>query len=93
MGIVHRNIKPENIMLYGETYKLSGFGCAANFKEAELRGVSGTSHYIAPEVLLSGETLGTERTSYDERCDLWSCGVLLHLLLSAKLPFEGTHVS
>jgi calcium-dependent protein kinase len=40
----------------------------------------GTAHYIAPEVI---------RKSYDNKCDLWSCGIIAYILLSGYPPFMG----
>lgn len=87
--VMHRDIKPENIMLsYRKTLdcKLIDFAAATDFKEDEhdneipLKEVKGTSYYIAPEVI-SG--------SYTSKCDMWSIGVILYMLLTGNPPFDG----
>ena len=84
-GIVHRDIKPENILLESKSndysLKIIDWGSAAQFNKKErLHEVDGTSYYIAPEVL-NGD--------YDEKCDIWSCGVILYILLCGYPPFDG----
>ena len=84
-GIVHRDIKPENILLENKSNDLSikiiDWGSAAQFNKKErLHETDGTSYYIAPEVL-NGD--------YDEKCDIWSCGVILYILLCGYPPFYG----
>ncbi len=84
--IVHRDLKPENILIYSSVggkikIKVIDFGTAQTFKsDAKLRATMGTPYYIAPEVLLQ---------SYNEKCDVWSCGVILYILLSGTPPFNG----
>jgi calcium-dependent protein kinase len=84
MKLVHRDLKPENIILEGnslDNIKLIDFGTAniispnQKFKER-----LGTAYYIAPEVL---------KKNYDEKCDLWSIGVIMYILLTGEPPFNG----
>ena len=87
-GIIHRDLKPENILLENSTkgdglfhIKLIDFGTSAYKTNDEmLKHRYGTPYYVAPEVL-SG--------SYDEKCDVWSCGIILYILLSGRPPFTG----
>ena len=86
-GIVHRDIKPENILMDNKSndlsIKLIDWGCACTIDKSNnerLHSVEGTSYYIAPEVL---------RGDYDEKCDIWSCGVILYILLCGYAPFFG----
>ena len=63
--------------------KLIDFGCSKLFnpKESQFQDkISGTLVYSAPEVLTQ---------QYNEKCDIWSCGVLMYILLSGELPFKG----
>jgi len=64
------------------TLKIIDFGTSTEFNRYKevLKTTHGTSYYIAPEVL---------KKSYDERCDVWSIGVMLYILLSGKPPFDG----
>ncbi|HYR27919.1 MAG TPA: protein kinase, partial [Thermoanaerobaculia bacterium] len=86
-GLVHRDIKPDNVMLRADGYvKLLDFGLArpaisANEGESDPAVVKGTVFYMSPEQL-RGQLL-------DTRSDLWSLGVLLYELISGRLPFEG----
>lgn len=81
---VHRDIKPENIILVNEKdlkLKLVDFGCAQKFTPGQYMVQQyGTPYYIAPEVI---------KGCYDEKCDLWSVGIILYILLTGTLPFDG----
>ena len=84
-GIVHRDVKPQNIMLLENgTIKVTDFGIA-RFSHSETRTMTekaiGSVHYISPEQA-KGELT-------DEKADLYSIGVVLYEMLTGKLPFEA----
>lgn len=85
--VMHRDLKPENIMLTTKPknnkfeIKIIDFGTAKIFDpRKKMTKFIGTSYYIAPEVL---------KENYDEKCDIWSCGVILYILLCGYPPFNG----
>ena len=89
-GIVHRDVKPGNIMRLNDTntIKVADFGiCRIDGSEAgdatrtQIGNVLGTPHYMSPEQVV-GEKV-------DSRSDLFSAGVVLYQLLTGHLPFEG----
>jgi calcium-dependent protein kinase len=87
-NIIHRDLKPENILIESEeeykkeyfTIKIIDFGTSEIVKNAMLDKRIGTPFYIAPEVL---------NNHYNEKCDLWSCGVILYILICGYPPFNG----
>jgi len=92
-GIVHRDLKPENFLLTKKnvpleqnTLKVIDFGIAKRFDNSKGEGPAvlttkaGTAYYIAPEILAG---------KYNEKCDVWSCGVIIYILLSGSPPFGG----
>ncbi|WVZ54628.1 hypothetical protein U9M48_005395 [Paspalum notatum var. saurae] len=89
-GVYHRDLKPENLLLdsYGNL-KVSDFGLSALSQQIKddglLHTTCGTPNYVAPEVL--------EDQGYDgAMADLWSCGVILFVLLAGYLPFEDENL-
>ena len=81
LGIVHRDLKCENIMLdCCGNVKLIDFGLAHEITN-DMDKPCGSLPYAAPEVIL--------RKNYDEKVDVWSAGIILYALSFAKLPFNG----
>jgi serine/threonine protein kinase len=91
MGICHRDIKPQNILLFGENFeiKICDFGLSSIIygKSGKnlIRGIVGTKGYQAPEII--------EGKDYDgEKADIFSLGVLLFNLLNGKPPFKTAKI-
>ena len=102
LGIVHCDLKPDNIIFEipkeeaednenndennNQNFldlKIVDFGLSSRIKKNQkLNNTVGTPYFIAPEIL-KGE--------YDERCDIWSIGIILYYLLSGKFPFNAQH--
>jgi len=85
-GIVHRDLKPENILMVRpddlSDVKIVDFGLSKTFGPGETcKEPFGTLCYVAPEILM--------QRPYDKSVDLWSLGVILHLMLSSTLPFDS----
>lgn len=88
-GIAHRDIKPENLLLMDERsdtkLKLADFGFARRFdvnnQEKSMKTKCGTPAFVPPELVLGRK--------YGPKCDVWSAGCTLFMLLSGRAPFNS----
>ncbi|KAA8517676.1 hypothetical protein F0562_015150 [Nyssa sinensis] len=89
-GVYHRDLKPENLLLdENENIKVSDFGLSAltesKHQDGLLHTTCGTPAYVAPEVI--------HRKGYEgSKADIWSCGVILYVLLAGYLPFHDSNL-
>ena len=86
-GIAHRDLKPENLLYLNEgpeennPIKVIDFGLSQVISpQRKLKTKVGTAYYVSPEIL---------QGNYSEKCDIWSAGVILYILLSGDPPFNG----
>lgn len=81
LGVVYRDLKPENILIGYDGYiRLADFGLSrSDIKDKLATSICGTREYLAPEVL--------NRNGYDQSCDWWSFGCLIHEMLTGETPF------
>nr|GMD11549.1 CBL-interacting protein kinase 5-like [Ipomoea batatas]GME19002.1 CBL-interacting protein kinase 5-like [Ipomoea batatas] len=89
-GVYHRDLKPENLLLDEMgNLKVSDFGLSAlaesRRQDGLLHTTCGTPAYVAPEVI-------TKRGYDGEKADIWSCGVILFVLLAGYLPFQDANL-
>uniref|UniRef100_A0A1D1YXL7 non-specific serine/threonine protein kinase n=1 Tax=Anthurium amnicola TaxID=1678845 RepID=A0A1D1YXL7_9ARAE len=90
-GVFHRDLKPENLLLDSKgVLKVTDFGLSALPQQVREDGLlhtaCGTPNYVAPEVINS--------KGYDgAKADLWSCGVILFVLMAGYLPFEDSNLA
>ncbi|XP_020275748.1 CBL-interacting protein kinase 23 isoform X4 [Asparagus officinalis] len=89
-GVFHRDLKPENLLLDSSgVLKISDFGLSALPQQIREDGLlhttCGTPNYVAPEVI--------NNKGYDgAKADLWSCGIILFVLMAGYLPFEDSNL-
>ena len=88
MNIIHRDLKPENILIVKRNkknnypnIKVGDFGMIKLLpKNTKQNKIIRSLFYVAPEVF---------KNNYNEKCDIWSCGVIMYTLLSNNKPFDG----
>jgi len=87
-GIMHRDLKPENFLFVEKdepveksTLKIIDFGLSCKFVPGDFKSTkAGTPYYVAPQVLAG---------KYDQGCDVWSCGIIMYIMLCGYPPFYG----
>ncbi len=82
LGILHNDLKPDNLyLLYDGTIRIVDFGAATHISSKAEKHILGTVNYLAPEVVNSKK--------YSTQSDIYSLGIILYELLTGEVPFIG----
>ena len=86
-GVMHRDIKPENLLFRGDDYDciIGDFGLSETVKDRLDFYRCGTPGFMAPEIA----NLRSAKEGYGPACDLFSAGVVFHMLILGRAPFGG----
>ena len=83
---IHRDVKPENILIKDGTYKVAdyGFSKKVSIDHEKIKQICGTPLYMAPQLLYSKE--------YTSKCDIWSLGLMFYEMIFGYSPWSTRHI-
>ena len=81
---IHRDIKPDNVLVKGGVYKIADFGFGVRLRDKEeMQEACGTPLYMAPQLVF--------KEKYTDKCDIWSLGLMLYEMVFGFNPWPTKH--
>ena len=80
--IIHRDVKPENILVNGSSVKLCDIGLSICTRNERVKSLVGTPEYLCPEII------NEDVDKYSEKIDIWCIGILIYECLNGRTPFK-----